>query len=86
MGYIKSNAIFSIVLGVIVVGFAVYFVFNSLVLNIGASNWRHFLWGAGAMLEAFAGVTNIVYGIKNLVKIKDKNKSNNRIEDYDLYE
>lgn len=86
MGYSKSSAIFNIVWGFIFIGFAIYFILCSFVLQVDAESWKHFMWGVGLTVDSVYGVSNIVYGIKTLIEIKEKNKSDKGLEDYDVYE
>ena len=76
MGYSKSGAEFNIVWGFVLIGFAIYFALCSFVLHIDAESWKHFIWGVALTLYFILGVANIVDGVKILVKIEEKNKSN----------
>ena len=86
MGYSKSGANFNIIYGLLLVGFAVYFVLCSFVLHVDSESWKHFVWGVALTLNFILGITNIIDGVKTLIKIEEKNKSNEEQEDYDVYE
>lgn len=64
----KAIAIFNLVLGLILIGFTVYFILCSFVLYVDAATWRHFMWGVGVLIELFAGIVYIYTGIKELIK------------------
>lgn len=68
MGYSKSVAIFNIVWGLLFVGFAIYFILCSFVLQVGAESWRHFIWGVALTIDFLFGAANIIDGIKTLIK------------------
>ena len=76
MYYGKSSAIFSIIYGLLFIGFAIFFVLCSFVLHVDAESWKHFMWGVGLTVDLVFGTANIIDGIKTLIKIKEKNKSN----------
>ena len=86
MGYSKSSAGFNIVWGFLLIGFAIYFTLCSFILYVDSESWQHFIWGVMLTLNFIFGVANIIDGVKILIKIEEKNKSNEEQEDYDVYE
>lgn len=76
MSYSKSGADFNIVWGLVLIGFAIYFALCSFVLHVDAESWQHFILGVMLTLNFIFGIANIIDGVKILIKIEEKNKSN----------
>lgn len=76
MAYSKKGADFNIIWGFVLIAFAIYFILCSFVLCVDAESWKHFMWGVALTLNLIFGVVNIIDGVKILIKIEEKNKSN----------
>lgn len=78
MSYSKVSAIYNLIIGLVFIGFAVYFILCSFVFHIDYVAWKHFVWGILSITNTFMGAANVYSGIKELIKCGGKSNVDDR--------